>query len=175
MLPWPGKLGFSRERTSRLAAAARLDAQEAERMLGARVRSVYYQTAFMDRAIAIMDRTRDLLRDILTVAQTSYAVGEGLQQDVLQAQVAVARMTEDLTVMEQNRIAYARPAQRPARSRGPGLGGRPGAPVPDPPRPPIDSLVARPGGAVRRSRRRPSGSGQRRPGYAPPAGRSIPT
>ena len=107
MLPWPGKLGFSRERTSRLAAAARLDAQEAERMLGARVRSVYYQTAYLDRAIAIMDRSRDLLRDILTVAQTRYGVGEALQQDVLQAQVAVARMTEDITAMGAERVGYA--------------------------------------------------------------------
>jgi outer membrane protein TolC len=36
-----------------------------------------------------------------------YSVGSAIQQDVLQAQVSVARMTEDLTVMRQERVAMA--------------------------------------------------------------------
>ena len=32
-------------------------------------------------------------------------MGTGLQQDVLHEQVAIATMTEDITVMEQNRVA----------------------------------------------------------------------
>jgi outer membrane protein TolC len=36
-----------------------------------------------------------------------YSVGSALQQDVLQAQVSVAQMTEDITVMEQDRLAMA--------------------------------------------------------------------
>lgn len=107
MLPWPGKLGFGRERAGRLADAASFDADEVERMLLARVQAVYYQVAYVDRAVSIMERTRELLRDLLTVAQTMYAVGDALQQDVLQAQVAVARMTEDLAVMQAERVAMA--------------------------------------------------------------------
>jgi len=61
----------------------------------------------MDRSITIMERTRELLRDFFQISQTMYAVGEGLQQDVLRAQVAVAQMTEDLTVMNQRRVAMA--------------------------------------------------------------------
>jgi outer membrane protein TolC len=106
-IPWPGKLGYARERAERLADAKALDADETERQLVARVTSAYYQLAFMDRGLTVMRETRDLLRDFLDVSSTRYAVGEGLQQDVLQAQVAVARMTEDITVMEQNRIAMA--------------------------------------------------------------------
>lgn len=107
MLPWPGKLGFGRERAARLAAAAGLDADETERMLGARVQGVYYQLAYVDRAVVIMQGTRDLLRNFLAVSQTMYAVGDALQQDVLQAQVAVARMTEDIAVMQAERVALA--------------------------------------------------------------------
>jgi outer membrane protein TolC len=54
-----------------------------------------------------MEDTRELLRGFLEVSSTRYAVGEGLQQDVLQAQVAVAQMTEDITIMEQNRLALS--------------------------------------------------------------------
>jgi len=107
VVPWPGKLGFSRERAEHQAAAAGFDAAEAERMVVARVRGLYYRAAYVDRAIAIMQRTRTLLRDFVTVTQTRYAVGEALQQDVLQAQVAVARMTEDLAVMDAERVALA--------------------------------------------------------------------
>jgi outer membrane protein TolC len=68
---------------------------------------VYFRTAYIDRAIRIMEDTRELLRGFLEVSSTRYAVGEGLQQDVLQAQVAVAQMTEDITVMRQNRLVLS--------------------------------------------------------------------
>lgn len=103
--PWPGKLGFSEERADHLAQAEQLEAEELERQLLARVKSVYYELAYMDRALLIMGETRELLRDFLQVSSSRYAVGAGLQQDVLQAQVAVAQMTEDITVVEQKRLA----------------------------------------------------------------------
>jgi outer membrane protein TolC len=107
MLPWPGKLGFGKRRAEHLARAGALEAVDAEVRLVSRVKSVYAELAYIDRAIAIMDRTRGLLRDFFQVSQAMYAVGEGLQQDVLQAQVAVARMTEDIVVMQQERLAMA--------------------------------------------------------------------
>ena len=106
-LPWPGKLGFSEERQELLASAGSLDAKETEEALIARVKGVYYRLAFMDRALLIMENTRELLREFRDVSSTLYAVGEGLQQDVLQAQVAVASMTEDITVVQQDRLATA--------------------------------------------------------------------
>jgi outer membrane protein TolC len=104
-IPWPGKLGSARERAEHMADAQALDALELERQLMARVKAAYYRLAFVDRALVVMRETRSLLRDFLDVSSTRYAVGEGLQQDVLQAQVAIARMTEDITVMEQDRVA----------------------------------------------------------------------
>jgi outer membrane protein TolC len=107
MLPWPGMRGFSRARARHLAAAEALDAEEAQRMLLARVEMHYYRLAYIDRGIATMEVTRNLLREFHAVAQAMYGVGEGLQQDVLQAQVAVARMTEDIVVMQAERSAMA--------------------------------------------------------------------
>jgi outer membrane protein TolC len=54
-----------------------------------------------------MRRTRGLLETFLSVTQARYAVGEAPQQDVLQAQVAIGRMDEDITVMEEERVALA--------------------------------------------------------------------
>jgi outer membrane protein TolC len=105
--PWPGKLAFSEERARSLALAGALEADNVEVQLVSRVKEQYYELAYMDRAIAIMERTRDLLRDFFEVSRARYEVGDGLQQDVLRAQVAVAGMREDIIVMEQQRVAMA--------------------------------------------------------------------
>ena len=104
-LPWPGKRAANTQRADHLARAERLESAEAEVDLVARVKSVYYRIASIDRSIEVMTRTRDLLRNLQGVATARYAVGSGIQQDVLQAQVAVARLTADLTLMGENREA----------------------------------------------------------------------
>ena len=105
--PWPGKLGFAADRERHLAQAQFFEADESQSRLLAQVKSAYFRLAQLDRAIQIALESRELLRNLLGVASTRYAVGTGLQQDVLQAQVAVAQMTEDVTVMQQNRLAMA--------------------------------------------------------------------
>ncbi len=141
-IPWPGKLGYAEQRARHLAEAELHESDETGLQLVARVRSVYFRLAYIDRAVAVMESTRDLLRDFLGVSTSLYAVGSGLQQDVLQAQVAVARMTEDIMVMQQERVAMA------ARLNGL-LGREVTVPVgalelPDPvfEIPPVDSLIA---------------------------------
>ena len=96
MLPWPGKLGGARRAARHQAAAATADADEQARMLTASVLMAYYEVAYADRALGVMERTRQLLRDFLNVATTMYAVGSAGQQDVLRAQVEVARMSEEI-------------------------------------------------------------------------------
>jgi outer membrane protein TolC len=107
MLPWPGKQGFGADRARALADAMQLDAADLERQVAARVAAAYADMAATDRSLAILTRTRSLLDGFLSVSQARYAVGETPQQDVLQAQVAVARMTEDIMVMEEERVALA--------------------------------------------------------------------
>jgi len=107
MLPWPGKLGGARAAARHLAAAASADADGQGRMLAAQVRMAYYDVAYADRALDVMRRTLGLLRDFRDVTTTMYGVGTGLQQDVLRAQVEVARMTEEIARMGQDRIAAA--------------------------------------------------------------------
>lgn len=122
--PWPGNQGFGQQRQEHFARAAELDADEMEAALVARVKEVYFQLAFMDRALDIMASTRELLRDFLEVTSAKYSVGAGLQQDILQAQVAIAQTTADITILGQNRVAMAarlnsllgRPATEPVGS-----------------------------------------------------------
>ena len=107
MLPWPGKLGGARRAARHSAAAAQADALDQARMLDAQVRMAYFDAAYMDRAVLVMGRTQELLRGFLDVSTTMYAVGSGVQQDVLRAQVEIGRMTEEIARMGQDRVAAA--------------------------------------------------------------------
>jgi len=107
MLPWPGKLGHARAAARHAAAAQGASAAEQERMLAARVRMAYYDAAYADRALAVLRRTLELLRNFRDVATQMYATGAGVQQDALRAQVEVARMSEELTRTAQERLAAA--------------------------------------------------------------------
>ncbi len=107
MLPWPGKLGNARRAAELSASAAQADADDQALMIGAQVRMTYYEVASADRSLDVMRRTQGLLRDFLQVSTTMYAVGSAVQQDVLRAQVEVARMGEDITRMSQERVAMA--------------------------------------------------------------------
>lgn len=107
MFPWPGQLGNRADAQRHLADAASLDATDTERQLVARLTETYYQLAAIDRALDEMAETRDLLRQFHEVAQTMYGVGSGQQADVLQAQVAVARMSADITTTSAEREGLA--------------------------------------------------------------------
>ena len=54
-----------------------------------------------ERALAIMGESRDLLRNFFQVSQAMYAVGSGLQQDVLRAQVEVSNLEAELVRLRQ--------------------------------------------------------------------------
>jgi outer membrane protein, heavy metal efflux system len=107
MLPWPGRLGEARLAARHDAAAATADADEQTRMLMAQVRMVYYDLAYADRALEVMQGTQHLLRQFRDVSTTMFAVGSSVQQDVLRAQVEVARMSAEITRMGQERVAGA--------------------------------------------------------------------
>jgi outer membrane protein TolC len=142
MLPWPGKLGFGKARARHLAAAEGLEADEAERLLAARVAGAYLEVAALDRTVAVMERTGGLLRTFFDVAQAMYAVGSVPQQDVLQAQVAVARMAEEILVMRQERVAMAARLNALLGRDATSPVGPLELPPPGPALPPTDSLMA---------------------------------
>ena len=107
VLPWPGKLGGARLAARHDATAASADADDRGRMLRAQVQMAYYDVAYSDRALEVLLGTQQLLRRFLDVSTTMYAVGSAVQQDVLRAQVEVARMTEEISRMGQERVAGA--------------------------------------------------------------------
>lgn len=108
-IPYPGKLGLRR-----LVAEREVEAVEAA--LATRtlqvvrdVRDAYYELAFIDRAMNIVERNRDLLVTLIKVTETRYSVGTAGQQDVLRARVEASRLAESAVALtEQRNAALAR-------------------------------------------------------------------
>ena len=67
------------------------------------VKQAYFTLAFLDRAIEITAKNEALLKDFVRIAQTKYAVGRGVQQDVLKAQVSRSGLMDQLLVLKSKR------------------------------------------------------------------------
>ncbi|HFE53133.1 MAG TPA: TolC family protein [Bacteroidetes bacterium] len=103
LVPFPGKLAFKELAAAERARAAQARLQEARIQLLERVRSLYYELFFTDRAIETTTKNKATLWQFAEIASTRYAVGKGLQQDVLRAQVEHSRMLDKLISLKQKR------------------------------------------------------------------------
>jgi len=92
MLPFPGKLALSAAAAEHESTAARWQVEEVRLKLVRDVKTVWWNLYFTDRALEIVARNRELLRQFVDVAQTKYKVGKGLQQDVLLAQLELSKL-----------------------------------------------------------------------------------
>lgn len=93
--PFPGKLALREQAARHEAAAAALDVGEARRQLLRDVRQQWWNLFYLDRALEIIAANQTLLRQFIRIASTKYEVGEGLQQDVLLAQLELSKMLEN--------------------------------------------------------------------------------
>lgn len=95
-IPWPGTLA-ARESVARFeAVAAERDFDSLRLQIIARAKSAYAEWRFVDSALDIHHATRALLDELVATAQTRYAAGRALKQDVLQAEVERADLENGL-------------------------------------------------------------------------------
>jgi len=94
--PWPGK----RDVATRAAEHDALAMQNtlvgrASLIIESRVRNAWYELAAARSARALIDERDATARQIEETARQRYAAGLGIQQDVLRAQVEIARLDEE--------------------------------------------------------------------------------
>jgi outer membrane protein TolC len=94
MIPFPGKLSLKKEAAEFEAIAAGHSVQEATLQLRSNVSTKWWQTYYLDRALETVQKNQALLRQFITVAKTKYETGEGLQQDVLLAQLELSKLLD---------------------------------------------------------------------------------
>jgi outer membrane protein TolC len=101
--PWFGKLSLKSQRQALMASEqqAMLEARKLE--LARKISIAYYELGFVVTNHQINERLTDMVTQLLKVAETRYASGEGLQQDVLQAQVELSKLLDEKIVLEKRR------------------------------------------------------------------------
>ncbi|HEY5088312.1 MAG TPA: TolC family protein [Gemmatimonadaceae bacterium] len=105
VIPYPGKLG-ARRHTVELEADAAAVALDTVRLAVVRkVKTAYYELAYLDHALAIVKQNEQVLGELAGAAQSHYAVGAGGQQDVLKARVAATQLGETANMLIEQRQA----------------------------------------------------------------------
>ena len=93
-IPFPGNRQLMQDAAQYEADAGFARVADARLTLVARVRATWWRLFQQDRALEIVGQNQALMRDFIEIAQTRYRVGNGLQQDVLLAQLELSRLLD---------------------------------------------------------------------------------
>jgi len=101
-IPWFGKLDLRSQRAAikAIRQEAILNAKRLE--LARQIASAYYELGFVASGQKINERLINMLTQLLKVSESRYAAGQGLQQDVLQAQVEVSKLLDEQITLDKN-------------------------------------------------------------------------
>lgn len=101
-LPYPGKLRLRGEVAEREADAEQTRVQVWTANVDDSVKTAYVQLAYLQQALGILKQNRALLDQLIQDATIHYEIGQGMQQDVLQAQIQRTRIVRELTLRKQD-------------------------------------------------------------------------
>jgi outer membrane protein TolC len=103
--PFYGKRRLMGEMAGKEAEAVFNEIQEKVNRIIKDVKTAYYELSHVYRTTEVTQRNKKILEDFAKIAETRYAVGEGIQQDVLKAHVEVSKMVDDLIMLGQRKKA----------------------------------------------------------------------
>jgi cobalt-zinc-cadmium efflux system outer membrane protein len=94
-IPGPGKLRLQKSEAEQDAEYARHRYESAEREVEEKVKELYFELFYHAKTQEILDRNQDQLQQIQQIAETRYRVGEGLQQDLIKAQLQTTEILKE--------------------------------------------------------------------------------
>jgi outer membrane protein TolC len=103
--PFPGKRPLMREMAEKEADAASKEIENKTNRIIKEVKTAFYDLSHIYRATEVTQRNKQILESLTKIAETRYATGEGIQQDVLKAHVEISKMVDELIMLDQKRTA----------------------------------------------------------------------
>src|ERR1700751_5626876 len=100
-LPFPGKLRARGEVAEREADTKQAEIEIAKTGIADRVKADYLQLAYLQQTLGILRQNEAVLDELIQDATAHYQVGQGMQQDVLQAQVERTKIVREITMHHQ--------------------------------------------------------------------------
>ncbi|HUV11988.1 MAG TPA: TolC family protein [Acidobacteriota bacterium] len=101
--PWFGKLDLKSQVAAREAAALYQLFEGQEREIAAQVKIAFYELAYVDRAVSVLEEEESLLSHYETLAQARYSQGSGLQQGAIKIQAEITLILDRLKLLNQQR------------------------------------------------------------------------
>jgi outer membrane protein TolC len=102
-VPIFGKRGLMREGAEHDAEVEQWRIEERKIELRRMIKEAWYGISSVDRSLEVLAKNIVALDDLLRFSETMYGVGQGLQQDVLKAQLERSRMEEMRINLQQKR------------------------------------------------------------------------
>jgi outer membrane protein TolC len=102
-VPWFGKLNLREQRQTLIAGRQRAVLEAKRLELARKIAVTYYELGFIASSLDINKRLTEMEDQLIRVAETRYATGRGLQQDVLQAQVELSKLLDEKITLEKKR------------------------------------------------------------------------
>ncbi len=99
-IPFPGKLALRSSAATFEAKAALENVTEARWWLLSNVKQIWWQVFYLDHALQVVKDNQSLLKQFIQITRTKYEVGEGLQQDILLAQLELSNLLDQQLKLE---------------------------------------------------------------------------
>ncbi len=95
-LPFPGKRGLRGKVAEFEATSLREDTEAVRRRAVESLKLAYFQLAYLQQTLGILERDDQLLNQVQQVVESRYRVGQGNQQDVLKAQLQHTKILQEI-------------------------------------------------------------------------------
>lgn len=102
-LPFWGKRAAKEEVAQYEAESFRWAIEERKLELVRMVKETYYQIYAVDKSLQIIDKNLQILNDFVTIAESKYSVGQGVQQDIYKAGLEKSKMLDMQITLRQQR------------------------------------------------------------------------
>ena len=102
-LPFWGKRAIKQEVAQYEAESYKWAIEERKLELTRMVKETYYQIWAVDKALEIVDKNLRILTDFVTIAESKYSVGQGVQQDIFKAGLEKSKMLDMQITLRQQR------------------------------------------------------------------------
>ena len=100
-LPYPGKLRLRGQVAEREADTKQAEIEVTKTGIANAVKGDYVQLAYLQQTLGILRQNEAILDQLIQTATGHYEVGQGMQQDVLQAQVQRTKILREITMHHQ--------------------------------------------------------------------------
>jgi len=104
-IPFPGISGLKEKAAVARAKGAESDLADIQIQTVYNLKKLFFNLYFVCKSIKVNEQNIDLMNKFIDITQTKYEVGNGLQEDIFKAQVALYKLDEKMISLKQKEMS----------------------------------------------------------------------